>query len=310
MTLSHEIADRITMLHRAAKRSGSLVSVQELGHLLDERASESELAEAIGSIPALNSRFELREGYLTERGKDDLLMVELEARSRKRAQVNLKYATRFLSFLRSSPFEMLAVSGSTSYGSASRSKDLDFFCVAPKGRMWVSITQGLLMARAFAIANRSAPRICLSCIMDEEFALSSFASERNPLFARDAIEAKVLRGSDVYRSLVGSARWISGFYPLAYDGIMSAGRTAGPGSEPSPWDRVLNSLLLASVGRYMRLKAALLNRRLRAGGRGEDVFVLRHGEDHLIYESGYYSSLRGEYGRAMLNGSKESPARP
>jgi hypothetical protein len=294
MTVSIESAERITLLYQAAKRNGSLVSVQELAQLLAERASETEIAEAIATIPSLSSRFELKAGYLTERFRRSP-DSEAEAQSRNLARRNMRYAAEFVSLLHSNPFKMVAVSGSTSYGSASRSKDVDFFCIAPSGRMWLSVTMGLLMARAFSLFHRQAPTVCLSCIMDEDFAHSAFATEGNSLFARDAIETKVVTGLALYSSLLSRASWISKFYPFAYDAAMGADHIEPRVTRPSAIDRVLNKLLFLSVGRYMHLKSALLNRKLRAAGRLGDVFSIRCGEDHLIYESKRYASLREEY---------------
>lgn len=296
MTLSRDSADRIALLYRAAKRNGSLVSVQELSRLLRDSTTVSEVEIAIASDPSLSSRFELRSGFLTERGiglSDDPVL--LEANNRRTAGTNLTYASKFASFLRISRFTLVAVSGSTSYGSASFSRDADFFCVTPAGGMWVSLASGLIMARAYSLVKRSGPTFCLSCVMDEDYARSTFGSQHHPLFARDAIEAKVLLGRGLYRSLMRTASWISEYYPIAYRTAMAtpSGGSARKGS--SGFIRALNRFLYTALGRYIRTKSHLLNRRLRVTGRSGDVFRVRLGEDHLIYESRRYLDLRKEY---------------
>jgi hypothetical protein len=298
MTLSKDSADRINLLYRAAKHNGSLVSVQELTRLLREGASESDVETAIASDPSLNSRFELRSGFLTERNADPMADPILqEVVHRKTASVNLSHASKFASFLRYTRFSLVAVSGSTSYGSASFSRDADLFCVTPAGGTWVSLAAGLIMARAYSLANREAPAFCLSCVMDEDYARTTFHSQRHPLFARDAVEAKVLMGQGLYRALMREASWIAGYYPVAYN---SATTTPGGATRRSSsgFVRALNKLLYATLGRYIRAKSYLLNRRLRANGRSGDVFKVRLGEDHLIYESRRYLDLRMEYGMA------------
>jgi hypothetical protein len=189
----------------------------------------------------------------------------------------------------------VAVSGSTSYGSASLSKDADFFCVAPIGEMWLSLARSLLIARAYGVLNRGAPGFCLSCVMDDAYARSAFKSRRHPLFARDAIEARVLIGQGVYKSLMRSARWISNYYPVAYQASIANDSEASAASRPSAFARILNLVLYAVLGRYMLAKSTLLNRRLKALGRSGDVFSVRSGADHLIYESRRYGELRKEY---------------
>ena len=296
MTLSTEGAERIALLYRAAKRNGSLVTVRELSRLLPENVSESEVVDAIASVPSLNSKFELRSGFLTERLEEPSFdPIILESDSRKSARANLVHASRFVSFLRSSGFQVVAVSGSTSYGSASISKDTDLFCVAPHRSMWVCLTKALVMARAYRLVNRGAPRICISCVMDEGYARSEFAGRRHPLFARDAIEAKVLKGRDHYESLLKAASWISDYYPVAYGETFTGGHATGPGRNPSSFARVLNRVLYLVIGRYIQAKSSLLNRRFRKGGRGGDVFGVRCGDDHLIYESRRYLDLKKEY---------------
>lgn len=300
MTLSDVGAERIYLLYHVAKRHGSLVSVQELSRLLPERTTERELAEVIASIPSLSSRFELRAGYLTERpGGPEPDPSESEARNRRTARINMEHAARFVSLLHTSPFKMVAVSGSTSYGSASRSKDLDLFCVAPTGRMWFSLTHALLMARVFSLLRPDAPQVCLSCVMDEDFARSAFTSQDDPLFARDALATKVVRGRAFYQSLLSMAKWISAYYPHAYDRAATPNSPRTRRSQPSALDVALNRLFFVTIGRFLGLKSLFLNRRLRAAGRGGDVFETRIGEDHLIYESGRYAALRREY-RAVL----------
>ena len=295
MTLSTESAERIALLYRAAKRNGSLVTARELSRLLPENASESEVVDAIASVPFLNSRFELRSGFLTERlGEPSLDPVIHESDSRRSARTNLVHASRFVSFLRSTGFQVVAVSGSTSYGSASISKDTDLFCVAPPRSMWVCLTKALIMARAYRLVNGRTPRICISCVMDEGYARSEFESRRHPLFARDAIEAKVLLGRDHYESLLRAASWISDYYPVAYGEIFTGGHQTGPGRSPS-FARALNRLLYPVMAQYIKVRSSLLNRRFRKEGRGGDVFGVRCGDDHLIYESRRYLDLKKEY---------------
>jgi hypothetical protein len=296
LTLSEKTTERIDLLYESAKRNGSLISVHELTRLLSERTSERELAEAIASDPLLNARFELKGDYLTERrpGPGASQLSE-ESHSRRRATSNLVHAVRFAQLLRPSRFRMVAASGSTSYGSASKSKDLDLFCVAPAGQLWYSLTWGLIMARVFSFISSQSPPVCFSCVMDERFARSTFSDVQGPLFARDALETKVIKGYDVHRSLMRMARWISMFYPAAYELSEYSGTPVLTTNRPSVLERALNIFLFTTVGRYLKLKSTLLNKKLAAARRAWDVFDIQCEEDHLIYESRRYVSLKQRY---------------
>ena len=296
MTLSDESTERITLLYAAARRNGSLVSVQELSRLLPEVASESEVEAAILSDTSLSSKFELKSGYLTERNEDPQRNpLLLEAESRRVARANLSHASKLVPLLLPCRFQIVAVSGSTSYGSASLSRDADLFCVSPPGRMWVSLAKGLIIARAYGLVNRRAPNFCLSCVMDEAYARSVFRAQRHPLFARDALEAKVMMGRDHYKSLLRTAGWISDYFPVAYREAISDSPEASKIQGRQALARILNRLLFLTLGRYIRTKSFLLNRNLKARGRSGDLFRVRCGEDHLIYESRRYIDLRSEY---------------
>jgi hypothetical protein len=315
VTLSEESVERITLLYQTALHNGSLVTAQEVSCLLSERASAQDVAEAVISMPALRSRFELKGGFLTERGlHQDRDPTLSEAKSRSIAKVNLSHATNFARLLRSNTFEMVAVSGSTSYGSAAHSKDLDFFCVSRTGHMWISLTKGLLMARAYGVAHRNAPDICFSYVMDEAYARSTFESRRDPLFARDAIETKVLKGRVVYRSLMGTASWISEFFPRSYDASAFMRAEAAHGPAESTLGRVLNRFLFFAVGHYLQLKSKLLTGLLAATERHEDLFKVHAAEDHLTYESRRYSKLKETYSKgfavlAQRSGPSMNPTR-
>ncbi len=297
MTLSEVSTERISLLYEIAKRQGSLISLRELVPLLPDRTTEPELAEAFSTFPFLGSRFELKSGYVTEKeaNSDRETLLNTERASRRMAARNISYAAQFVPMMHSTPFCLVGVSGSTSYLSASLSQDLDLFCVAPKGRMWLSFTQALILARVFSLFRPAAPQVCLSCVMDEDYAKSAFTRERDPLFARDALATIVLKGGSTYQSLMERATWISSLYPTAYS--MQKKQTSKdlpPRRRATPLEAVLDRFLYVVVGSFIRMKASLLNKRL-AGRRKSGVFALRAGYDHLIYESTRYSNLRGAY---------------
>ncbi len=298
MTLSRESAERIDLLYEVAKSNGSLISLQEILPLLPEQATEEELLETIRGMPPLSSKFELSSGFLTERPTGgEAISAPEEQRSRDRARTNMFYAWRFSPLLHSRDVELVAVSGSTSYRSAARSSDLDLFCVTRSKSLWITLTKSLLSARAFRLANPGSPPICLSCVMDAEFASRMFSAERSALFARDALETVLISDNGMYGRLLRRASWMSAVYPALYaERTAGLKRATGPAGGPSVGGHVLNRLLYLTVGSYIRLKAVTLNRLLARRGATEDLFTLRLGEDHLIYESARYERMRRTYG--------------
>jgi hypothetical protein len=291
---------RIDLLFRMAERNGSLISVRELSRYLPDGGSESEIAAAIASHPSLSNRFEVNGGYLTPRtGGRGPEVLEKESIWRARARTNLSHAARFASLLLPGGFDLVAVSGSTSYGSASRSKDLDLFCVAQEGRLWTSMTRALVMARIYRLLSPGSPQICISCVMGLRYATARFSKVQSPLFARDALQTRVMKGHETYRSLMSAAAWISGYYPRAYEAEDLQRAHMGPLAGPSAFEGAADRLLFSVVGRYLRFKAKALNARLRKRGAVDDVFEIRIGADHLVYESRRYAALQSDYDEAI-----------
>jgi len=309
VTISHESAERISLLLGVAREQGSLVTLQELLPLLREQATEEELVEAISTAPALSRSFELKSGYVTERSgrsaAEQAVAAELE--NRRKARENLRWAKEFMPKLRSASFGMVAASGSTSYLSASKSTDLDLFCIARSGRLWTALTRGLILARAFRVLHRDCPEVCFSCLMDEDFASAMFRREQGPLFARDALETIVLEGDPAYRWLLKEAVWISSLYPNAYSAKVGTGpaRRIG-GGRPSAASRALEKLVFLTVGTFLRTKSKMLNGRLTAKHQLDRVFTARFGPDHLIYESRRYSELKQRYSSSVSLASRRS----
>ena len=307
MTLTEDRAERVSILHEVARSNGSLLSIRDLLPLMPEHTSEDQLMDAINSLPSLSSRLALKEGFIVEKadsGSSSSVLTS-EVVNRSRAAANLRFARDFLPLLASSHFKMVAISGSTSYLSVSRSSDLDFFCVAPAGRMWISLVRALIFARVFRLLHSDAPQLCLSCIMDEDYAVAAFSSDQGPLFARDALTTLVVDGAPCYQRLLGNASWISDIFPRAYrERLEPVAGQPQPIKQPPFAPRFLNLLLSFVGGAYIRFKSKKLNRSLEARGASDGVFKVMSASDHLIYESRRYSNLRRNYA-SML--SKSTP---
>ena len=291
-------------LYETARANGALISVEEVLLLLPETASRGELAEAILTAPSLSSKLELRGDYVTSRDATAESAVHLskEVLNRRRATLNMAYASAFVPLASRAGLPLIAVSGSTSYNSVSRSTDLDFFCVTRNGSLWTAMTKLLLFARAFRLANRGSPEICFSCVMAKDYASSTFTREQGALFARDALQTMVMDGGGIYSDLLRRARWIRGLYPALYEKRLAAA-LEGNGSAASNHGLALaiNGFLYRVVGTYIRLKSFIRNRSLIKAGKPSETFYTLLGEDHLIYESKRYRQMAESFRESNTN---------
>jgi hypothetical protein len=296
MTLSAQSAGRILELYEVAQQNGSLISLDELLMLLPEEGTVRELEEIVSSFPSLNSRIELRAGFVVAKDMVEPA-IRSEARSRWMAGEYMGTAKRFVPFAMSQELLMIAVSGSTSYKSVSRSKDLDFFCIMQPQTLWPQLTRLLMIARVFRLTHRSSPEICFSCMMDGDHATRMFREERTSIFARDALQTEVLLGDDYFLDLLAKSSWIYPYFPALYSRRVSGRKNKElERRRPSPSSIVLNRFLYATVGFFIRLKGRLLNLKLKRTLRFNEMFELLIGDDHLIYESNRYKKLRDAYG--------------
>jgi hypothetical protein len=193
------------------------------------------------------------------------------------------------------------VSGANSFLSAREDEDIDFFCVTKTNGLWPFMLRALILARIHRIANKDVPELCFSCIMDERWATHTFRRRQHPIFARDALTAKVIGGVPECHALLEKAPWMGDYFPAFYDMRLretsqrerQSPRREAAGREGSA---VTNAFLYHTLGAFLRMKSWTLNRKLTKGGAHSAVFATRIGVGHHIYESNRYRSLRKMYG--------------
>jgi len=287
-----------------ARENGAAISLRELIELAAIDANEHELAVAFHSDSKLRSKYLLESGYVLERLSavegSWQRMVEGEERRRERGRQNLKRASRFGQVLLNGTV-LVSVSGANAYLSAREDEDIDFFCVTKTNGVWTFILKALILARIHRMANREVPELCFSCVMDEKWATQEFRKRQPPIFARDALTAKVIGGSSAYHALLEEAPWMGEYFPAFYS--MRLGETGSRGRQPhrrqageKRGSALLNSFLYHTLGVFLRMQSWTLNRRLTKAGWYSAVFVTRLGPGHYIYESNRYRKLRKMYG--------------
>jgi hypothetical protein len=282
-----------------AKANKGVLTVSELLELTGVDATEADLLEAWAGNPVLNSRYAIESGFVLERqgaGRGVGSPVEGERANRERARQNIAEAKDFARLCNDGRLRLLAVAGGNSYLSARDGDDIDFFCVTSADYMWVFMLKSLILARLRRHSGGPAA-FCFSYVVEEGKALTEFASVRDGLFARDALSAAVLVGSDFYRSLLTEAEWIRGFFPRLYARKLAEARVGHKSGGAAHGSRVVNRFLFHTVGTYVRLRASMLNRRLRSERKTSSVFHAKVGVDHCVYESNRYRHLRALYGQ-------------
>ena len=286
-----------------ARENGAAISLRELIELAAIDASEHELAMAFHSDSRLRSKYLLESGYVLERpaaGEENWQRaVEEEEKRRKRGRDNLKRASSFGQALVSGAV-LVSVSGANAYLSAREDEDIDFFCVTKTNGVWPFMLRALILARIHRLANREVPELCFSCVMDERWAAREFRKRQPPIFARDALTAKVIGGGPAYHALLKQAPWMGDYFPTFYN--MRLVETGSRGRQPllpraaeKGGSALLNSFLFHTLGVFLRMKSWTLNRRLTKAGWHSAIFVTRLGPGHYIYESNRYRKLRKMY---------------
>jgi hypothetical protein len=304
LSLTDRQAREIEMFCEIARENGAAISLRELIGLAGIPANELELADAFLGDSKLRSRFLLESGYVLERSAESERIaqpiIEEEEKRRARALANLKRANRFGRGLLKGTV-LVSVSGANSYLSAGENEDIDFFCVTKTNAMWSFILKALILARMHGLANKDVPELCFSCIMDEEWATRAFRARQPPIFARDALTAKVIGGSAALHSLLEQASWMETYFPVFYGMRLRETNQAGQAQSYHVAGRrggsaVVNSFLYHTVGSFLRMKSWALNRKLTKAASHSSIFNTRIGKGYYIYESNRYRRLRRMYG--------------
>jgi len=310
LSLTEKQAREIETFFQIAKENGAVISLRELIGLAAIDANEIELERAFLSDSKLRSKFLLESGYVLERsqvtGLSPQQTVSEEEQRRERARTNLKRARRFGRVLLKGTV-LVSVSGANAYLSAREDEDIDFFCVTKTNGMWPFMLKALITARVHRLANRDVPELCFSFIMDEKCATEEFRARQHPIFARDALTAKVIWGKMAYHALLEEAPWMGDYFPAFYrmrlrETSLDEQRWSRDGAASKEGSAVLNSLLYHTLGPFLRMKSWALNRKFTKAAWHSSVFATRIGKGYCIYESNRYRKLGRMYGELEKDG--------
>ncbi len=283
----------VDVVLKVAETHRSRIPLADLMELLPEGTTPDQAAAALDGVSGLGP-YVLQDGVLMPKGDSPSRLQEFRTRL-DNSRANLALAKWFAAKLSRTGVLALAVSGSTSYKAASDRDDVDFFCLTKRGEMWVFLARALVLTRVLRLSKAPIPPVCLSCVMDEGYARRIFAEDGGALFARDALVAEPVLGAEEYRRLLGSARWMGSYFPKLYRLRGEYGRQRARERSAGVLSRLLNLLLYAILGTYVRSKSRYHNAELARVGKMASRFRAKVGPDHLIYESARYLTLKGVY---------------
>ncbi len=291
------------MLVETAAENGSSISLGELRDLLpsDFFPSSAELGRFIAADGGLSETLAAVGDEVTLRGQEALAMRRGHQRALTAAR--LGEAGRFLARLRRTcPWiELAGVSGSTAYDGAKPTDDIDFFLVTQDHRLWISLLTALAYARVERLQSGKGPVFCFNRILELEACARTFRERRDALFAREALNLRLLQGRRLYVQLLESAPWMSGPFPALYASrlVDPAPRDATGNTVDVRGARLLNGLALLVLGPYLWLAGLWRNRRLRRAGRDRECFRTVIRPEFWATESILFDELREEYSRAF-----------
>jgi hypothetical protein len=240
-------------------------------------------------------------GEIVFRGSENLARRRPEqARlAADRVQLAASFANRLV---RLCPWlRIVAISGSTAYGSPRARDDIDFFLVTRQNRLWITLLLAMGLAKIHRMRNTSTPVYCFNRMLDESRCAEAFRKFQDPLFAREALNLRVLDGQPYYRRLLQSASWIEELFPAFYRQALTRwnekeGARISPG--PRLWS-IANWIAFAGLAPYAILANLLRNRRLQASDNLEAQFRTVIQPGFFAYESRKFDLLRDTYRRAF-----------
>ena len=212
------VRERVRTLVTIAATNGSTISCEELRALLPP--STFPMAEEVGVFVrndrVLRAELLVIDGEVVPRAETGLVARRQD--QRRLTSDRLQLAHRFVGSLgRLAPWiELAGISGSVAYGGTKAHDDIDFYLVTRPNRMWITFFLAMGLARVTRLRDPAAPVFCFNRLEEMEGCQDGFRENRDPLFAREALNLKILRGQEFYSRLLRSAPWMEDSFPTLY----------------------------------------------------------------------------------------------
>jgi len=232
-----------------------------------------------------------------ELARDRIAQIELTA---QRLQLAKSFSEQLM---KACPWiRLAAISGSTAYATSRPQDDIDFFLVTRGKRLWVTLLIAMILARFRRLKNPTSPQLCFNRISEERECREEFRSVRDPLFAREALNLRVLAGQSHYRDLLSVAPWMGDVFPRLYSRLAVRDRSIQTNEVTFTARRhwwIANAIAFAILAPYLMMVGSVRNHRLLRHGAEQARFqtILRRG--FFAYESNKYELLRDRYSKVF-----------
>lgn len=286
-----------------AAANDSTMTADELQVLLPTAMFQDpdQVTKFIRADPELRHELTLIDDEIVPRADPTLLTRRDEGRrlAEQRIQIARDFAATLQRFCPG--LELLAISGSVAYGRTRLEDDIDFFLVAGADRMWITLLSAMVLARLARLRRRDLPVLCFNRTEEAEGTRDRFQASGEPLFAREALNLKVLVGTGFYHDLLESSPWMERWFPSLYR-MRLTGTTPEPSrrtSGASTLTALGNVVAMVVLGPFLWLVGGVRNARLRKEGRDKALFRTVVERRFCAYESKKYEDLGDEYRRTF-----------
>ena len=185
-----------------------LTPVEIAHYLVEAQGSRDEIETALTSSVWLHERISQVEGFVTLRGREDLV----ERRRQKLAVSHRLWrkARFFARVISRMPFvKMVAVTGALAMDNSGPEDDLDLLIVTSPSRVWLARALAVLVVH---VGKLSPNTLCPNYLISEE----RLGLEPQTIYvAHEFVQMVPLYGHDVYRQMRSANPWISRILPNA-----------------------------------------------------------------------------------------------
>ena len=302
-THTSRIRPIIQTLVSIAADHGSSISSAELLVLLPEGVfdSSADLESFVKGDASLGHELKVLDGQITLRGFERLAgrrpgQIRL---SEQRALTAQAFSDRLM--IACPWIRVVAISGSTAYAGSKSQDDVDFYLVTGRNRLWITLLFAMISARFHRRKSPDSPQFCFNRILEENECRDAFRSKKDPLFAREALNLRILQGGDYFRELLSSATWMERLFPGLFRQALGPAIVRKPNVEKADrrvWS-IVNEVAFAGLAPYLTIVGIWRNHRLLRAGRVDARFRTITRRGFFAYESKKYDLLRDTYSKVF-----------
>ena len=282
---------------------GSSISSEELLVLLPEGVfdSSADLESFVEGDASLGHELKVLDGQITLRGLERLASGRPDQirLSDQRALTAQAFSDRLI--IACPWIRVVGISGSTAYAGSKPQDDVDFYLVTGRNRLWITLLFAMISARFHRRKSPDSPQFCFNRILEENECRDAFCSKKDPLFAREALNLRILQGRDYFRELLSSATWMEGLFPGLFRqalGLAIVRKSNVKKADRRVWS-IVNGVAFAGLVPYLTIVGIWRNHRLQRAGKVDARFRTITRRGFFAYESKKYDLLRDAYSKVF-----------